>query len=53
MIIIAPMSSDTALVLVDDTIEEEPMGMRAKKIWRKTILETADERGVKQMPLQS
>ena len=36
---------------VEDTKEEEPMGMRTKKIWRKTILEPDDESGVKQMPL--
>ena len=53
MIIIAPMSSVTPLVLVEmeveDTMEEEQMGMRTKKIWRKTILEPDDESGVKQM----
>ena len=51
MIIIAPMSVATALVLVEDTMEEEQMGMRTKKIWRKTILEPDDESGVKQMLL--
>ena len=55
MIIIAPMSSATALVLVEmaveDTKEEEPMGMRTKNNWRKTILEPDDESGVKQMLL--
>ena len=49
------MSSVTPLVLVEmeveDTKEEEQMGMRTKKIWRKTILELDDESGVKQMPL--
>ena len=53
MIIIVPKSSATALVLVEmaveDTMEEEPMGMRTKKIWRKTILEPDGESGVKQM----
>ena len=53
MIIIAPMSSATALVLVEmaveDTMEKEPM--RTKKNWRKTILEPDDESGVKQMLL--
>ena len=46
------MSSATALVLVEmavkDTKEEEPMGMRTKKIWRKTILKLDDESGLKQ-----
>ena len=51
MIIIAPMSLATALVLVEDTMEEEQMGMRTKKIWRKTILELDDESGHKQMLL--
>ena len=49
------MSSATALVLVEmaveDTMEEEPMGMRTKKIWRKTILELDDENGHKQLLL--
>ena len=49
--IIIPMSLSTALVLVEDTMEEEQMGMRTKKIWRKTILEPDDESGVKQMLL--
>ena len=52
MIIITPKSSATALVLVEmaveDTMEEEQMGMRTKKIWRKTILEPDDESGAKQ-----
>ena len=55
MIIIAPKSSATALVLVEmeveDTMEEEPMGMRTKNNWRKTILEPDDESGVKLMLL--
>ena len=55
MIIIAPMSSATALVLVEmaveDTMEEEQMGMRTKKICRKNILEPDGESGVKQMLL--
>ena len=55
MIIIAPKSSATALVLVEvaveDTMEKEQMGMRTKKIWRKTILEPDDESGHKQMLL--
>ena len=55
MIIIAPKSSATALVLVkmevEDTKELEPMGMRTKNNWRKTILECDDESGVKQMLL--
>ena len=46
------MSSAIALVLVEmeveDTKEEEPMGMRTKKIWRKTILELDDESVLKQ-----
>ena len=50
---IAPMSSATALVLVEmameDTTEKEQMG--TKNNWRKTILEPDDESGVKQMPL--
>ena len=49
------MSSVTPLVLVEmeveDTKEEEQMGMRTKTNWRKTILEPDDESGVKQMPL--
>ena len=54
MIIITPKSSATALVLVEmaveDTMEEEQMGMRTKKIWRKTILEPDDDESeVKQM----
>ena len=53
MIIIAPMSSATALVLVEmvveDTMEKEQMG--TKKNWRKTILEPDDESGVQQMLL--
>ena len=60
MMIIAPMSSVTPLLLVEmvveGTKEEEPMGMSNKKIWRKkiwrrTILEPDDESGVEQMPL--
>ena len=55
MIIITPKSSATALVLVEmeveDTMEEEQMGMRTKNNWRKTILEPGDESGVKQMLL--
>ena len=55
MIIIAPKSSATALVLVEmeveDTKEKEQMGMRTKNNWRKTILEPDDESGVKQMLL--
>ena len=57
MIIIAPKSSATALVLVlvemamEDTMEKEQMGMRTKKIWRKTILEPDDESGHKQLLL--
>ena len=51
----APMSSATALVLVEmaveDTKEKEPMGMTTKKNWRRTILEPDDESGVKQMLL--
>ena len=53
MIIITPKSSATALVLVEmeveDTMEEEEIGMRTKNNWRKTILEPDDESGVKQM----
>ena len=30
---------------VEDTIEKEPMGMRTKNNWRKTILEPDDESG--------
>ena len=49
------MSSATALVLVEmaveDTMEEEQMGMRTKNNWRNTILETDDESGVQQMLL--
>ena len=57
MFIISPMSLVTPpLVLkmemtVEDTMEEEQMGMRTKTNWRKTILEPDDESGVKQMPL--
>ena len=39
------MSSVTVLVLVEDTMEEEQMGMRTKKTWRKTILDPDDESG--------
>ena len=53
MIILAPMSSVIPLVLVEmaveDTMEKEPMGMRTKKTWRKTILEPDDENGLMQM----
>ena len=55
MIILAPMSSVIPLVLVEmaveDTMEEEPMGMRTKKNWSKTILELDDEIDLKQMLL--
>ena len=54
MIIIAPMSSTTVLVLemaVENTKEEEPMGIRIKNNWRKTILEPDDESDLKQMLL--
>ena len=55
MMIIAPKSSATALVLVEmeveDTMDKEPMGMRTKNNWNKTILEPDDESGVKQMLL--
>ena len=41
------MSSATALLLVEmaveETMEEEPMGMRTKKNWRKTILDQDDD----------
>ena len=54
MIIIAPMSSATALLLVEmaveDTMEKEPMEMRTKNNW-KTILDQNDESGVKLMLL--
>ena len=47
------MSSTTALGLVEmgveDTMEKEPMGMRTKNNWKKTILEPDDESGLKQM----
>ena len=49
------MSSTTALVLVEmgveDTMEKEPMGMRTKNNWKKTILEPDDESGFQQMLL--
>ena len=55
MIIIAPMSSAAPLVLVEmaveETMEEEQMGMRTKNNWRKSILEPDDESGLKQMLL--
>ena len=34
---------------VEETMEKEPMGMRTKSNWRKTILEPDDESGLKQM----
>ena len=41
------MSSATALLLVEmaveETMEEEPMGMRTKNNWRKTILDQDDD----------
>ena len=40
-----------AVVVVEETMEKEPMGMRTKNNWRKTILEPDDESGVKQMLL--
>ena len=33
---------------MEDTKEEESMGMRTKNNWRKTILEPDDESGAKQ-----
>ena len=33
---------------VEETMEKEPMGMRTKNNWRKTILEPDDESGAKQ-----
>ena len=51
------MSSATALVLVEmameDTMVEEPMGMRTKNNWRKTILEPDDESGASQANAQA
>ena len=38
-----------AVVVVEETMEKEPMGMRTKNNWRKTILEPDDESGLKQM----
>ena len=56
MIIFTPKSSATALVLVEmameDTMEKEPMGMRTKNNWRKTILELDDESGASQANAQ-
>ena len=43
LITIAPMSS--VEMAVEDTMEKEPMGMRTKNNWRKTILEPDDESG--------
>ena len=34
---------------VEDTMEKEPIGMRTKNNWRKTILEPDDESGLEQM----
>ena len=49
------MSSAAPLVLVEmaveETMEEEQMGMRTKNNWRKSILEPDDESGLKQMLL--
>ena len=57
MIIIAPKSSATALVLVEmeveDTMEEKQMGMRTKNIWRKTILDPDDESGASRANAQA
>ena len=58
MIIIAPKSSATALVLVEmetavgESIKKELMGMRTKNNWRKTILEPDDESGASQANAQ-
>ena len=43
---------DGAVVVVEaveDTMEKEPMGVRTKNNWRKTILKADDESGLKQM----
>ena len=37
-----------ALVVVEDAMEKEQMGIRRKNAWRKTILEPDDEKGLKQ-----
>ena len=37
-----------ALVVVEDAMEKEQMGIRRKNNWRKTILEPDDEKGLKQ-----
>ena len=37
-----------ALVVVEDAMEKEQMGIRRKNAWRKTILEPDDEKRLKQ-----